>query len=662
MTTVATASALTATPNVLPSGSTQDSTATPSPKESFTQILSDQSAPTATATATATADSSPTTLNTDQTPTKTPSSSTLSSGEAAPVSDVVRANDTVLARTSGTPATPEPSTAVDASAPAPLPSIDAAVFAASSNAPTLTSSEQIPVGSNSSSPAASSDVTNIVAVASPVRAATSTLAPGARPDRAAQRAVTSTTTARKELGTSKPRESRMSLDAGAQGVQAVTTLPVNSVDTGRSAKPAVSPPDVARSGPGEVTTSPGAARGAITDSVPRGASTAGTSRVVPRVALSSTVASVEVPTVSVRASAPTRLEVAPSRVLDAAGQTLTHEATRTGDTAQATGDAAQATGEVPALSVPSAVSSAMTGNSGGTDSSTSAVVAPARGAHATPDAGVVATNTPPVVGDTPSVAHLGSLTNRAVGAPLLSPLSSAPVDATPTSSGLDASSAVSSSMPTSALSRSSITSLRDGSGATREVTSTSTRTTSLTSMATLAGTVGATVQGHTGGEESFAQGVTSLGATSSTSGHGLAGALAETRLANLDVGGLSSAISRPLSEGNGTYSVSLAMHPIELGHVQAVMTLSGTELQVTLSAHTEHGHSALTVAMNDLKNELSRGGVNVTIDLRNPQSQTSDNGHRPRTTAPTNRQPVPAATFAPAPTPSRDAGQIHLML
>jgi hypothetical protein len=181
-------------------------------------------------------------------------------------------------------------------------------------------------------------------------------------------------------------------------------------------------------------------------------------------------------------------------------------------------------------------------------------------------------------------------------------------------------------------------------------------------MATLAGTVGATVQGHIGGGVSFAQGVTSLGATSSTSGHGLAGALAETRLANLDVGGLSSAISRPLSEGNGTYSVSLAMHPIELGHVQAVMTLSGTELQVTLSAHTEHGHSALTVAMNDLKNELSRGGVNVSIDLRNPQSQTSDNGHRPRTTAPTNRQPVPAATFAPAPTPSRDAGQIHLML
>lgn len=135
--------------------------------------------------------------------------------------------------------------------------------------------------------------------------------------------------------------------------------------------------------------------------------------------------------------------------------------------------------------------------------------------------------------------------------------------------------------------------------------------------------------------------------------------------ATLDVSGLTSAISRPLSDGNGTYSVTLAMHPSELGHVQAVMTLSGSELQVALTAHTEHGHAALAVAVNDLKNELSRGGVNVSIDLRQPQAQTSNEGQRRPAphVAPQPAGPLVSTTnFAPAPIIARDSGQIDLML
>jgi flagellar hook-length control protein FliK len=136
------------------------------------------------------------------------------------------------------------------------------------------------------------------------------------------------------------------------------------------------------------------------------------------------------------------------------------------------------------------------------------------------------------------------------------------------------------------------------------------------------------------------------------------------RASGLDVSGLSSVISRPLSEGNGTYTVTLAMHPIELGHVQAVMSLTGSELQVSLTPHTDHGHAALGVAINDLKNELGRGGVNVTIDLRQPQSQSqsSSDGQRPATPDTRDRPIAPTVNFVPPAVPVRDAGQIHLML
>lgn len=130
----------------------------------------------------------------------------------------------------------------------------------------------------------------------------------------------------------------------------------------------------------------------------------------------------------------------------------------------------------------------------------------------------------------------------------------------------------------------------------------------------------------------------------------------------LDVSGLSSVISRPLSQGNGTYTVTLAMHPAELGHVQAVMSLTGNELRVSLTPHTDHGHAALTAAATELKNELARGGVNVTIDLRHPQSPMSGDGGRHE--KPYAKEQLPArAAILTVPTPSaRDAGQIHLML
>lgn len=154
----------------------------------------------------------------------------------------------------------------------------------------------------------------------------------------------------------------------------------------------------------------------------------------------------------------------------------------------------------------------------------------------------------------------------------------------------------------------------------------------------------------------------SINSSTNVSTHGLVASSLSGRGSALDVSGLTSVISRPLSEGNGTYTVTLAMHPAELGHVQAVMTLTGSELQVSLTPHTDHGHAALAVAINDLKNELARGGVNVNIDLRHPQSQMSSGDRRSDTPDNQDRPIAPATTFVAPSAPTRDAGQIHLML
>jgi hypothetical protein len=186
------------------------------------------------------------------------------------------------------------------------------------------------------------------------------------------------------------------------------------------------------------------------------------------------------------------------------------------------------------------------------------------------------------------------------------------------------------------------------------------------SLETLAGGFAAVAHVDVVAQANTPHTMASLDASATVSGHGAAAGLSPLHQAALDVSGLTSAISRPLSDGNGTYSVTLAMHPSDLGHVQAVMTLSGSELQVALSAHTEHGHAALALAVNDLKNELSRGGVNVNIDLRQPQSQsqsqTSNEGQRRPAPQDLSRPLASATSFAPAPAIARDSGQINLML
>jgi len=131
---------------------------------------------------------------------------------------------------------------------------------------------------------------------------------------------------------------------------------------------------------------------------------------------------------------------------------------------------------------------------------------------------------------------------------------------------------------------------------------------------------------------------------------------------NLDVDGLSGSISRPLGDGNGNYTVTVAMHPPELGHVQAVMSLDGNDLQVSITAQTQRGHEALSNSVDALKNQLGRGGVNVNVSLRDPGSNAGgDDTRRPAASASKANIVQDPETVSPLALPLT-AGQIHLVL
>ena len=151
------------------------------------------------------------------------------------------------------------------------------------------------------------------------------------------------------------------------------------------------------------------------------------------------------------------------------------------------------------------------------------------------------------------------------------------------------------------------------------------------------------------------------------SGTGVFGADATARPAqsmphSLDVGELVGAISRPLSEGREGYTVLIAMRPADLGQLQAVVTLHGNDLQVSITPQTHVGHDALANAVDTLKEKLSHGGVNVNVTLHDPGSQ-SRGDDRPATTAVRGEAFLSDESVTmSSPLPVLTASQIHLVL
>ena len=78
---------------------------------------------------------------------------------------------------------------------------------------------------------------------------------------------------------------------------------------------------------------------------------------------------------------------------------------------------------------------------------------------------------------------------------------------------------------------------------------------------------------------------------------------------------LTAAISKPQSHGDGVYSVTAMINPPSLGHVQAVVKVDGTSLNVTIVAHTPEGHRAIEGHLAELRHELEAHGAEVQLSL-----------------------------------------------
>ncbi|MHB1087746.1 MAG: flagellar hook-length control protein FliK [Acidimicrobiales bacterium] len=658
MTTVATAGPLTVTPpSAPPVSSTQEAPTSSSSQDSFTQILSDQSIPTSVDSMT-TGSSGQTSGNLASTSLTHASETASSSGVPptlmAPATAGSGANGGTSGPMTSNGAPPAPDSNAVATAPvAPLNTTgvanDTPVVSPLAGASTQASSDPPRLAPLVAPPVTPSGSTDTI-VASTASARPSTLAPGvgAKAPRATTRSKELPSSNAKKATTTLTR-SNGPLDAGAQGVPALSPLTVDhtgpvSAPT-KGASDAMTPAHVLASASNSVVEphSVGAQRGEH-------------------------VAAVTVPVVTASDRALTHAPVEP-------GPTTPSPRTDTATLAQgplvaptqvpangphAARDTATATNALAGLTATTVVGSSKAGAVTTVAPTPNAAQGPSTTAGAS-TSDVTATTVSALL-DGAALTHDPSVSTYAATPSPVAPMTTVASvsDAAALSFGLGASTATPGSVSLSASNRPGVTSLRDGASSPRGSAPATSPRTSVSSLESLAGAVGGVA--HVNAATPGAQMTASLAGSTSVAGHGLAAALGEGRLSGLDVGSLSGAISRPLSEGNGTYSVSLALHPVELGHVQAVMTLTGNELQVSLTAHTDHGHAALTGAMNDLKNELSRGGVNVNIDLRNPQSQTPDDARRPRTSESPSPVTVSATNFATVPTPSRDSGQIHLVL
>jgi flagellar hook-length control protein FliK len=131
---------------------------------------------------------------------------------------------------------------------------------------------------------------------------------------------------------------------------------------------------------------------------------------------------------------------------------------------------------------------------------------------------------------------------------------------------------------------------------------------------------------------------------------------------SLDVDGLSGSISRPLVDGNGTYSVNVTLHPADLGRVQVVMSLDGNDLQVAITSQSQVGHAALTNSVDALKEQLSRGGMNVNVTLHDTGTQSGGSGRDHGAAPRSHSGDIDVSEEAIAPLSVSTPGQIHLVL
>ena len=140
--------------------------------------------------------------------------------------------------------------------------------------------------------------------------------------------------------------------------------------------------------------------------------------------------------------------------------------------------------------------------------------------------------------------------------------------------------------------------------------------------------------------------------------------LSVNRSASLDVTALSQAVLRPISAGSGTHTLLVAMHPAELGHVEAVVSLNQNGIEVALMPQSVMGHAALANSVEVLRSQLAQGGMNVNISLHDPATPSGNQArHQRQDGAPAHSAlPVNAKGVSPPSLLASVSGQIHLVL
>jgi len=106
------------------------------------------------------------------------------------------------------------------------------------------------------------------------------------------------------------------------------------------------------------------------------------------------------------------------------------------------------------------------------------------------------------------------------------------------------------------------------------------------------------------------------------------------------------------ASGDGSHSLTVALHPAELGPVNLHVRLVGDTMTIQLASSSESAHAALHAALGELRQELrgaGLGGVEVSLDLHGQsaggfgQSGQRSSGDQP-VTVPSGGAPAPSTT------------------
>lgn len=124
---------------------------------------------------------------------------------------------------------------------------------------------------------------------------------------------------------------------------------------------------------------------------------------------------------------------------------------------------------------------------------------------------------------------------------------------------------------------------------------------------------------------------------------------------------LSAALSKPVNEGSGVYSVTAMLNPPSLGRVQAVVRVDGGDVNVSIVAHSPEGHLAISGHLDELRQVLATSGGDVQLSLADGGGKGRQHQEAEGTTAGDDSEGTDTIVLTPV--PEQSAGKsLHIIL